>query len=364
MVAPVSHGETEKVQEAEKNGFYSKGNVENETIQWLIDTGCTATIISKTKFEEIPKEDRPELEKYQRVLVAANDAPLKVHGQATFNIKFGTKWVRHKTLVADITNEGFIGLDFLTTHQVTLDFSTKTVTCLGEQVEAQCKRTTERACRVSVRAGVMIPAGTRTLVEGRAAKPLATGAWLVEPLQCKQKDNPVLVARALIQGKGTGIPIEVMNPGDEDVYLYPRTQIGIVTRVQEMEVEMETIEKQGETGTLPDELQRLAEQVDVPLTEDQRQQVEELLVRNKSIFALQGQTTGKTNLVRHEIKVETETPIKQAVRRPPLHLRDAAEKEVQKMLKDEIVEPSDSPWASPVVLVKKKRWHLTVLRRL
>ena len=62
----------------------------------------------------------------------------------------------------------------------------------------------------------------------------------------------------------------------------------------------------------------------------------------------------EANLVRHEIKVETETPIKQAVRRPPLHLRDAAEKEVQKMLKDEIVEPSDSPWASPVVLVKKK----------
>ena len=34
-------------------------------------------------------------------------------------------------VVADVTNEGFIGLDFLTTHQVTLDFATKEVTCLG-----------------------------------------------------------------------------------------------------------------------------------------------------------------------------------------------------------------------------------------
>ena len=52
--------------------------------------------------------------------------------------------------------------------------------------------------------------------------------------------------------------------------------------------------------------------------------------------------------------METDVPIKQAVRRPPIHLREAAEAEVQKMLKDDVIEPSSSPWASPIVLVKKK----------
>merc|ERR1711893_349531 len=37
-----------------------------------------------------------------------------------------------------------------------------------------------------------------------------------------------------------------------------------------------------------------------------------------------------------------------------MHQREAAQTEVQKMLDQEIIEPSNSPWASPVVLVKKK----------
>ena len=323
-------------------------------VQWLIDTGCTVTIISTSKFQDIPVEDRPKLEKYEKTLVAANDQALTVHGQAVFNIKFGTQWVRHKTLVADVSNEGLIGLDFLTKHKVTLDFSTKTVTCSGEEVEAQCRQTVERACRVSVREGVMIRAGTRAVIEGRSAKPLATGAWLVEPLRRENKGHSVLVARAMIQGTGSRLPLEVMNPGLEDVYLYPRTQLGIVTRVQDTRVENEPEETSHDKKNLPVELQKLIDQIDVPLNEKQEKQVEGLLTRNKDVFALPGEPMGRTDLVQHEIRVETDTPIKQHVRRPPLHLREAAEQEVQRMLKDDVVEPSESPWSSPVVLVRKK----------
>ena len=56
----------------------------------------------------IPEDRRPELKEYSTVLVTADDQPLKLYGQADFNIKFGSYWVRHTALVAEVTNDGLI----------------------------------------------------------------------------------------------------------------------------------------------------------------------------------------------------------------------------------------------------------------
>ena len=157
-------------------GFYSEGKAEDVTVKWLIDTGCTITILSKAKFDEITEGNRPTLNEYKKVLVTATDSPVQVFGQTTFNIKLGGQWVRHQVLVADVTNEGLIGLDFLMNNSVTLDFASRRVTCLGENLEAQCNRNLDRICRVTVAETVMIPAGTRKIIRGRTAKP-----WQKEP---------------------------------------------------------------------------------------------------------------------------------------------------------------------------------------
>ena len=72
------------------------------------------------------------------------------------------------------------------------------------------------------------------------------------------------------------------------------------------------------------------------------------------MFATEAEPFGRTDLVQHDIVTTTETPIKQAVRRTPFHLQEAAKAEVDRMLEKGVIEPSCSPWASPVVLVKKK----------
>lgn len=284
--------------------------------------------------------------------MTADDTPLKVYGQGIFNLKFGNHWVRHKTLVADVTNAGMIGIDFLSQHGAAIDFGSKKITFQGEKMDAQCQLTRDRACRVSIAEGVVVPAGTRRILQARATKPLATGSWLVEPLVKKRGQKPVLLARTLIQGAGSHLPIEVMNPTEENVYLHPHTHVGIATRVEEARGVMSPA--QCPSSTLPEELQKMMANIDVPLSSYQEDQVEKLLMENQDIFALPGQPMGRTDWVKHEIHVETDIPIKQAVRRPPIHLRDAADLEVQKMLADGVIEPSDSPWASPVVLVKKK----------
>ena len=56
------------------------------------------------------------LEVYDRQLVTADDSELKVYGQAKFQIEFG-KRCTHQLLVAEISYEGIIGIDFLLDHE-------------------------------------------------------------------------------------------------------------------------------------------------------------------------------------------------------------------------------------------------------
>ncbi|KAH3717167.1 hypothetical protein DPMN_059947 [Dreissena polymorpha] len=62
---------------------------------------------------------------------------------------------------------------------------------------------------------------------------------------------------------------------------------------------------------------------------------------------------GKTNLVEHHIKTTTDDPIRSRPYPVPHAVKETINKEVQEMLRMGVIEPSDSPYRSPVVIVKK-----------
>ena len=62
---------------------------------------------------------------------------------------------------------------------------------------------------------------------------------------------------------------------------------------------------------------------------------------------------GKTTLVEHDIKLTDDIPVRQRPYPAPHALRDKIKAEVDSMIKMGVIEPSDSPYASPLVIVKK-----------
>ena len=94
--------------------------------------------------------------------------------------------------------------------------------------------------------------------------------------------------------------------------------------------------------------------VEAEVDHEERNQIRQLIKSHQDVFSLPGQPLGWTELMKHDIVTPSQAPIKQGVRRPPFHFKTAAEEEVQIMLKNDIKEPSNSPWASPVFLVRKK----------
>ena len=90
------------------------------------------------------------------------------------------------------------------------------------------------------------------------------------------------------------------------------------------------------------------------LSEEQRRAFFHLLITYANVFAMSKMDVGRTCKLKHSIFTGNATPIRQSARRIPVHRRDEVQKLLKDMLRDDIIEPSNSPWASPIVLVRKK----------
>ena len=77
-----------------------------------------------------------------------------------------------------------------------------------------------------------------------------------------------------------------------------------------------------------------------------------LLEEYQDVFSKEGDPISSTSLVEHEI-LTTGRPIRQPFSRKS-HSQEIEQQQVKEMLRDDVIRPSASPWASPVVMVKKK----------
>ena len=93
----------------------------------------------------------------------------------------------------------------------------------------------------------------------------------------------------------------------------------------------------------------------------------EILKRNAKTFSKNDLDMGRTNLVKHYIKLTDPIPFKVAYRRIPPQMYDEVKAHIQEMLDLGAIKPSNSPWSSAIVLVRKKDGRLRFcidLRRL
>mgnify|MGYP000635714642 FL=1 len=105
---------------------------------------------------------------------------------------------------------------------------------------------------------------------------------------------------------------------------------------------------------VPSHLQSLIDGLPKDLTPEQLAQVKATINHYQDAFTGPEGEIGRTSLVTHTINTGENEPIKQAPRRQSPVIQKVIKDEVQKMLDKGVIEPSCSPWASPVVIVKKK----------
>jgi len=127
---------------------------------------------------------------------------------------------------------------------------------------------------------------------------------------------------------------------------------------QPVDVMETTVSTQPLTGVdgapATDVVSTLMEEFPDDMTSDQRQQVQDLLCRYDDVFSLSTFDMGRTSLVEHTIDIGSQRPIGQGLCRHPSAYLETIDKQVDKLIQSNFVEPAASAWASNVVLVRKK----------
>ena len=99
-------------------------------------------------------------------------------------------------------------------------------------------------------------------------------------------------------------------------------------------------------------LLKIVEEPDLP--DDEKSQLLELLSKHHGTFSVEPGDRGETDLTQIVIDMGEVSPRRQPVRRVPFAVRQVIASHLDEMQKNRVIEPSKSPWASPVVLVRKK----------
>lgn len=102
---------------------------------------------------------------------------------------------------------------------------------------------------------------------------------------------------------------------------------------------------------LPEHLTEMYNKSAGNLDEIQELSMKQLLQDFPEVFSKGPDDFGKTTLVQQNIDVGDVRPLKMPPRRIPLVKRQVAAEMAKEMLERDIIEPSQSPWTSPVVLV-------------
>ena len=89
-------------------------------------------------------------------------------------------------------------------------------------------------------------------------------------------------------------------------------------------------------------------------TQDQRDVMDDVIECYHHIFTVEDLELGRTDLVKHEIKLTNYVPFKERYRRIPPHQYEEVRKHLDEMLRMGMIRRSNSLWVSAVVLVRKK----------
>ena len=350
--------------------------VNNKSVKMVIDTGAVITVLNKNVYDLIPAQHKPELKPVKNGvgLQSADGFKIRTYGTATVDLAVDNMHIKHNVFVADITDDGLLGMNFLKDHRCDLSFEAPAIKVRGKWLKLQWSNPNqEKVARVVLSKDTTIQNRTQKVLPAKVSfvtplKPFG----VIEPVNEGELKYNVRIGRSMVDSTITEVGVPVTNNSGQHTkmkkgtvlgYFHPADVVGPELNMEEETAEkMESVKvvnvKDNASNTtiddLPSFLHDLFERSSVNLNDEQRHQFLHLLIKHSNAFAESNIDLGTCNVAVHSIDTGTSAPIKQQPRRIPFGLQNEALSEVESMTEKKVIRPSNSPWSSPVVLVRKK----------
>ncbi len=339
------------------------GAVNGVRMSLLLDTGAAVTLLREDTWARVVAKSPQELRPWSALkLVSAGGTPLTIHGSARVELELeGEKFTTPIVVVSPLTSEAILGLDFLQGQQASIDLASKKLRLKGGKCDLPFRDPTslQGPSEIAVWAVRTVEVPPRSVLEVMASfETPVEGVWLLQ--EAKRKRLPAAVACALVEPTSTTVPVRILNSKEEQVTVYAGMTLGTLESVEPPTRlgAVDTVSGEEPAATVEVDKQEmlwsLVEQSGQELSSGEKELFYQLLLSYEDVIAGSTADLGRTDRLRHLIHTGNAPPVRQPVRHVPPPRREEVRRLLGEMLEKGVVEPSTSPWASPIVLVRKK----------
>ena len=373
------------------HGVYVKGTVEGVPVLFTADTGATRTVISDRIYNKMDRAERPILKK-SACLTGPGGIPLKELGKAMFRMTLGSLQLDQELYVAEIEDDALLGVDILQNGEngpadILLSkglifLNDKEIPCIQVGLE-------DKARKVTAANDCTIPGHSEAIIEVYVDRQVQDDIldqtdFLIEPTEHFMNAYPLQMGASLVDlNWAPTSKVRLMNPLPTPVTIRQDAVVGqaeavhatdsvvkrceydestgddcAIRRLDQSRGRGDLVGKrnigEGSTAAVPEHLVELYEKSAKKLDEKEKMELKQLLVEYEDVFSKNDWDLGLTHLTEHSIDTGDAAPIKQRPRRVPLAFAKEEKKAIDDLLAMGVIRKSTSPWASPIILVRKK----------
>lgn len=314
----------------------------------LVDSGSAVSLLKITRLHKNIELHKESI-KLRGFDTTHDDETTSTLGHLRVKLQISKdRYLNHKFHVIndiDFPYDGIIGNDLLSKFNCTIDYTTDTLTIKTTKVKLHF-----------FEPFYIIPPRTETIIECSVQNPEIREGLIVD----QHLSESLLVSNCLVKVKeNKRINLSVLNVSEKPINLKSNLNLKLTPLNHSDFDKRPTVTvnhiNQFNSNISIKRREEVLKQLRIAhLNYEERESLIQLCSDYSDIFHLPNENLTCTNALKHEIKTTSNIPIHTKTYRFPEVHKSEVHNQINKMLEQNIIEPSSSPWSSPIWVVPKK----------